>query len=465
MMDSVIELKNVSKRFEITHQKRDTVKENFIGFIKGDNTHTESLWALKDINLDIKSGQCVGIVGENGSGKTTLLKLMGRILEPTTGEISINGKVAPLLSLGVGFESDLTAKENVYLYGSIMGLTEKQIDERYDDIVEFSELGRFMDAQLKTFSSGMKIRLGFATAINIDCDILLVDEVLSVGDGAFQKKCLEEFDKFKRRGKTIVYVSHGMGTIKKYCDKVLFLHEGKVRIFGDTLDVIPLYKKHLLSKELRVNNSHILDSINNRYMDIGLPYIEDLKIYNHEEEEAYVLDSGKKCHILVKVRNVPENQILVADLSGQNDGVYLFSKNYVGDFLCFKVDSLPLTCGEYKLSIKTVDGDLLTGYEKFDISVNIGPNAKGIRRIFIENPVTLDKEVLSFGKESENVFKDFNDGHTLICFDDLDVAIEGCEEGSLFFYKELLLNGSPEKIIGEYNKRVYKSAISILARA
>jgi len=457
----VIELKNVSKKFEITHQKRETLKENFIGFLRRDDNKKETIVALHDISFDVEEGECIGIVGENASGKTTLLKIVGKILGPTEGEIVVRGKVAPLLTLGVGFDPELTARENVYLYGSLMGLTQKQIDERYKKIVNFSELEEFMDTKLKNFSSGMTIRLGFATAINVDADILLVDEVLSVGDGAFQKKCLDKFEEFKKAGKTILYVSHGLSTIKNYCDKTIFLHKGRIRAFGDTDKVLELYRGHLSSKQLKTHN---LDTLRKIHEEGRTTYIKDLKVFNDKREEHYILDSGRPFYLLFIPVNFPIMTIFTATIHREEGNITLFSKNIRKNIVMFKVDSMPLSEGTYEISIGCLGVFNAIEPHKFKISVRKKDEPSEMTRIFIENPITLNKEMLVFGKNPEKAFEELENGKPLLCFGNLEEASKTTEKGALFVNKKMVFHGSSDEVVEKYKERIFDITMKSLVK-
>lgn len=459
----IIEVNDVSKRFEITHQKRDTLKENFVGFLKRNENKKEVIWALKDITFDVEKGECIGIVGENASGKTTLLKIVGKFLKPSDGEVTVRGKIAPLLTLGVGFESELTAKENIYLYGSLMGLNQKQIDEKYENIVKFSELENFMDTELKNFSSGMVVRLGFATAINVDADILLVDEVLSVGDGAFQKKCLDKFEEFKREGKTILFVSHGLDSIKKHCDRAMFLYRGQIKAIGETEKVVELYEGHLASKQLKLHNLEVLREIRKKSSD-KLPYIKDFKIFNQGKEEHYVLESGNPFYLLFIPVNVPSNTTFTATIHKENGKIILFSKNFERGIARFKVDSLPLAEGNYEISIGCLGNINITGPHKFKISVKGEAEHSDMIRIFIENPITLGKEILAFGKNSEYVLEDFEKGGTLMCFETIEEAMKNSVNGTFFLRKKPVFSGDSEDIVERYKKRIYDTTVRNLIK-
>jgi len=236
----VIEVKNVYKNFNVYYDKANTVKERLLRFGKGKKEQRD---ILKGINLSISKGEVVGLIGVNGSGKSTLLKLMTQIIYPNKGTITTKGKLTSLLELGAGFHPDFSGRENIYFNASIFGLTRKEIDERLDDIIKFSELEDFIDNPVRTYSSGMYMRLAFSVAINVDAEILLIDEILSVGDEHFQEKCLKKIEELKSQGVTIVFVTHGMGTVKRFCTRAVWLHEGVIQKDGNIDEVIDEYIK------------------------------------------------------------------------------------------------------------------------------------------------------------------------------------------------------------------------------
>ena len=238
MSDYTICVKNVYKIFNVYLDRANTVKEKLLFFSRNRKEKRE---VLKGINLNIKKGEVVALIGTNGSGKSTLLKLMTKILYPNKGTIEINGKLTSVLELGAGFHPDFSGRENIYFNASIFGLTKKQIDERLNDIIEFSELEKYIDNPVRTYSSGMFMRLAFAVAINVNADILLVDEILSVGDEHFQNKCIEKMLDLKRKGKTMVFVTHSMQTVQKLCDRAVWLCDGKIQMDGDVSQVIERY--------------------------------------------------------------------------------------------------------------------------------------------------------------------------------------------------------------------------------
>jgi lipopolysaccharide transport system ATP-binding protein len=237
---SAIVVDNVSKKFRIPLEKKSTLFQNIVGLIKRQFDYKE-FWALENISFEVDKGEAFGIIGRNGSGKSTLLKIMAGVLYPDSGSISLNGKVASFLQLGVGFQPELTARENVYVYSSILGLGRRQVDKVYNDIMDFAELKKFESMKLKNFSSGMSVRLAFSTAIYSVPDTLLLDEVLAVGDEAFQKKCRDKMDQFKDEGKTVVFVSHSLKSVKELCQRSMLLNQGRIVSMGDTEKVIDAY--------------------------------------------------------------------------------------------------------------------------------------------------------------------------------------------------------------------------------
>jgi lipopolysaccharide transport system ATP-binding protein len=237
----MISLEQVNKVFLLPHDRKSTLRQRFVSIFQK-NTY-EKLYALRDVNLKINEGEFLGIIGKNGSGKSTLLKLVAKVLEPTSGTISVNGNVAPFLELGVGFQGDLTVKDNVFLYGALLGMGRKQVMEKYDQIIDFSGLERFVDAKLRNLSSGMQVRLGFSITVSVESPILLVDEVLAVGDIDFQQKCYDTFRNFKKLGKTILFVSHDLDAVEKFCDRVMLLENGCIANMGDAAKVLPFYCK------------------------------------------------------------------------------------------------------------------------------------------------------------------------------------------------------------------------------
>jgi ABC-type polysaccharide/polyol phosphate transport system ATPase subunit len=245
----VIEIINVSKKFRIWEDRSRDLKETAINWLRGKKRSFRDLWALREINLKIKEGETVAFIGENGSGKSTLLKLLGGIYMPDGGKIATQGKISSLLELGVGFHPDLTGEENVYLNGAMLGFDRNEMRRRFDEVVSFSEIGDFIYSPIRTYSSGMVMRLGFSVAMCVDPDILLIDEVLAVGDEAFQKKCFNRLEGFKASRKTLVLVTHSLEMVKKFCSRAILLYQGRLVEDGDPAAVIGKYRAILSTKE------------------------------------------------------------------------------------------------------------------------------------------------------------------------------------------------------------------------
>jgi ABC-2 type transport system ATP-binding protein len=252
----VIRVNGMSKRFVL--RKDNSLKERIVGIGRIGRRHREDFWVLKDVDLQIRAGETVGLIGHNGSGKSTLLKLIGGILDPTNGSVEHRGRIAALLELGAGFHPDLTGRENVYLNAALLGLTREETDARFDAIVEFAGIGEFVDTQVKFFSSGMFVRLAFAVAINTDPDILLVDEVLAVGDEAFQRKCLDKISEFREQGVAIIIVSHRLAEIQSLCDRVIVLDHGRVMHDGDVQTGVREFRELLKADAQTPDGEHII---------------------------------------------------------------------------------------------------------------------------------------------------------------------------------------------------------------
>jgi len=237
---AVIKVKNVGMEFNLSQEKVDNIKEYFIKLLKRELLFQE-FWALKNISFEIRKGDRVGIVGLNGAGKSTLLKIISGVMKPTEGNIEINGKIVPLLELGAGFDPNYTGRENIFLNGAMLGYTKEFLEEKYDEIVEFSEIGKFIDVPLKNYSSGMRARLGFSIATMVEPTILVLDEVLSVGDAKFKKKSEERIMSLFDNGTTVLFVSHSVNQVKRICNKAIWLEKGKIVMQGDAEEVCTAY--------------------------------------------------------------------------------------------------------------------------------------------------------------------------------------------------------------------------------
>jgi ABC-2 type transport system ATP-binding protein len=250
MADKIaVQVEHVFKDFVITHEKANSIKSLFTGIARGGHGSTDTQHALRDISFEVKEGEFFGIVGRNGSGKSTLLKILAGIYQPTKGQVHTHGKLVPFIELGVGFNPELTGRENVFLNGAMLGFSRKEVDAMYDEIVAFAELEQYMDKKLKNYSSGMQVRLAFSMATRAEADILLVDEVLAVGDADFQKKCYKYFKDLKRDKKTVIFVSHDMNAVAEYCDRALLIEQSEVVVEGTSHDVAMAYTRMFLEQD------------------------------------------------------------------------------------------------------------------------------------------------------------------------------------------------------------------------
>jgi ABC-type polysaccharide/polyol phosphate transport system ATPase subunit len=290
-----VRIEAVHKTFRLPHHRYSTLKERALHPFA--SRTMEELHAVDGVSVDIEQGEFFGIVGRNGSGKSTLLKCLAGIYETDEGEIVINGRLSPFIELGVGFNPDLTARENVLINAIMLGLTRKQARERFDDIIAFAELEEFLDLKLKNYSSGMAVRLGFAVAIQVDADILLIDEVLAVGDAAFQQKCFDEFVRIREAGKTILLVTHDMGAVHRFCDRAMLLERGRVVEIGDPDDVGNRYLELNFSERARAGGER---EEGDRYGD-GRATIEEAWFEDADGQRCEVLPAGEPCAFVCRV--------------------------------------------------------------------------------------------------------------------------------------------------------------------
>ena len=265
-MDTVIRVVDVSKRFTI--RKDNSLKERLVNFRRS-KEHREDFWALRNVAVEVAAGQTLGLIGANGSGKSTLLKTIGGILTPTSGYVERRGRLAALLELGAGFHPDLTGRENVFLNASILGLSRRQTEQHFDEIVAFSGIEQFIDTQVKFYSSGMYVRLAFAVAVHVDPDILLIDEVLAVGDEPFQRKCLDRIKQFQQDGRTIILVTHSLEQVRQLCDRVVLLESGEVAVDGTALDAV----RHF--REATAEQDHVEQAAQEHQVTIHDPRVTD----------------------------------------------------------------------------------------------------------------------------------------------------------------------------------------------
>jgi ABC-2 type transport system ATP-binding protein len=381
-----IVVENVSKKFRLSGHKVRSIKEGALRL--GRNTY-EEFWALKDISLSIDRGETIGILGHNGSGKSTLLKCISGILKPTTGEVRLRGRIASLLELGAGFHPDLTGRENVYINASFLGIPRKEIAKHFDDIVAFAELEHFIDQQVKYYSSGMYVRLGFAVAINVDPDILLVDEVLAVGDEVFQKKCIDRVEELQAEGKTILFVTHGADLARKICDRVIVLDHGDMVANGVPGESIRIFREYL--------HGHLTDAEGEPAADVAHTHDPRVRItsvtFEHpgQPDRRHVF-AGEPLTIRVAIEAVEQVAEAVLGLEVRDSSgevLYVSDTEMLGAPLpplqgavevTFNIGSLPLLDGAFPISIQLKDrhgGRLLDFREGQDTFEVVNPTRAG----------------------------------------------------------------------------------------
>jgi ABC-2 type transport system ATP-binding protein len=369
MSQPAISAIGVSKYFRLYHEKNQYLKT---ALLRGRRARYEEFWALQDVSLEIPTGSTFGIIGSNGSGKSTLLKCLAGILTPDKGTITHNGHVVALLELGAGFHPDLSGRENVYLNGAILGMTRAEIEERFEDIIEFSGLGQFIDTPVKNYSSGMVVRLGFAIAINVDPEILIIDEVLAVGDASFQLRCLEKIEEFRKQGKTVVFVSHGLDQVVKLCHTVAWLDKGTIRMIGPANEVVNEYSgmsygaeeteegeagKRWGSREIEISRVELLDETRTeprvfatgKPMTVRIHYKANTPIDNVIAGVRITLPLGTN----VWGANSKRRGVLFPPLSGEGH-------------IDLHIPELPLLEGSYDLTINLADIGEIHEYDHWD---------------------------------------------------------------------------------------------------
>ncbi|MHB1349615.1 MAG: ABC transporter ATP-binding protein [Desulfobulbaceae bacterium] len=393
-MSAVIKVENLSKKYIISHQGlerytalRDVIMEKLNGAIariryplaahnQNDNTH-EEFWALKNINFEIKQGERVGIIGRNGAGKSTLLKILSRITEPTTGRLRIKGRVASLLEVGTGFHPELTGRENIFLNGAILGMGKAEIKRKFDEIVAFAEVEKFLDTPVKRYSSGMYVRLAFAVAAHLEPEILVVDEVLAVGDAQFQKKCLGKMEKAGQEGRTILFVSHNMGAIRRLCPRSIWLHQGKIVDAGDSNTMVNLYLRS------QINKLYATECIFERVGDKEFQVIKaSLKNVDGENTKNFDCDRS----IIIQIDCVVHKKIpgLYGYLSIANLNGEVIMASDSNDYVMGSLDDLAL--GKHTVDIVIPQRTLAAG--EYSVYLNFTSRA-GIKGFNIDSPGRL----------------------------------------------------------------------------
>ncbi|MEM7115502.1 MAG: polysaccharide ABC transporter ATP-binding protein [Chloroflexota bacterium] len=368
-LEPIIEFTNVSKRFSVTVGNPRSVLEGVIAILRRQPPATETaendLWALRDLDFQVMQGQCLGLIGRNGSGKSTALKLIARILKPTTGRITVRGRVGALLELGAGFHHDLTGRENIYLNAAVLGLSRTDIEACYDSIVSFSELGDFVDTPVKHYSSGMFMRLGFSIAVHIEPDILIVDEILAVGDQAFQKKCVNRISELQANGTTILIVSHNARTVRDICTHLVWLDQGRMRARGTMEEVLPEYVAHY---EREKANHPMLRKRSRQIETTDIPELTLTvsALRNQHCQETAIFSMGDSLSTTIHYQQVAPLENPYLELSVyRNDDVLVHrigrqlprapQTDEVTGSLSITFDTLPILPGAYRLETVVYD--------------------------------------------------------------------------------------------------------------
>ncbi|MCE7936368.1 ABC transporter ATP-binding protein [Candidatus Saccharibacteria bacterium CPR2] len=329
-----IKVSNVSKSFQLPHEKRSSIKDTVINIFKHREFETQCV--LEDISLDVKKGEFFGIIGRNGSGKSTLLKLLARIYTPNSGEITVNGSLTPFIELGVGFNPELTGRENIFLNGALLGFTRQEMLGMYDDIVDFSELRRFMDQKLKNYSSGMQVRLAFSIAIRARSDILLIDEVLAVGDLDFQKKCYNYFYNLKRKNRTVILVTHDMSAVRRFCSKGALIDKGKIKKIGSANEIAEMYENinlRLAEKRLQQPQEK-KDKLKQKRQGTGeaeISLVETFNVDSKKSQNTFMQDEKIGVRISFKVNKTIPRPSLGFIFQDQQDITVFATNNWITD--------------------------------------------------------------------------------------------------------------------------------------
>ncbi len=383
--DTVISVKDVSKTFLLPHERAMSIKNVFteLPFLRR-SKNKESQQALKDISFEVKRGEFFGIVGRNGSGKSTLLKILATIYQPTEGSIELKGRVVPFIELGVGFNPELTGKENVYLNGAMLGFTKKEVDNLYPNIVEFAELEKFMDQKLKNYSSGMQVRLAFSLATRAQADILLVDEVLAVGDADFQRKCFDYFRTLKKNNKTVVFVSHDMNAVREYCDRAILIEKSRILVRGKTSNVATAYTR--LFTDTKYGKKATNTRWGNKSVVINRPSAEEVKEKIIIKAQITAKKRVNKPVIGFAFKNATGNTIVGSNTKLLSKDLYGIGDMQPGDTktVIFEMDNI-FNDGSYTVDLAVTDSDGITVYDWWEDSCQT-QIFKEIKTPYIVNP-------------------------------------------------------------------------------
>jgi ABC-2 type transport system ATP-binding protein len=393
MTDNAIVIDGLWKKFRLYHEKNQYLKA---AVTQGRRAQFEDFWALKDVSFEVPHGEAFGIIGSNGSGKSTLLKCLAGILTPDKGSLVSHGRVAALLELGAGFHPDLSGRENIGLNGAILGMTRKEIASKFDDIVGFAGLEQFIDTPVKNYSSGMVVRLGFAVAISVEPEILIIDEVLAVGDEEFQQRCFQKIEQFRREGRTIIFVSHGLGQVSQFCHRALWLEKGEVQTIGPAYEVVSEYTgvaHHVEQVEAPEISEEPLDR-----WGTGEVRINKVVMSSEDGIDSNYFESGRPFKVRIEYEiNSPVKELVVGLRITHLHGFNVFGSNTKRRGLAiptdtkkgsveFSVDALPILEGTFDLTIDISDNAEVNPYDHLEKAVRFnvvqaGTFDEGVTRV------------------------------------------------------------------------------------
>ncbi len=394
MSDPIITVKNVSKTFKLPTERVDSLRDKIFGVFK--NNNYREFKALENISFEVKAGEFLGIIGKNGSGKSTLLKILAGVYEPDKGKVIVRGKISPFLELGVGFNGELSARDNIYLNGTILGLSEKQIDEKFDRIIEFAELQDFVETKVKNFSSGMYARLAFSVAIEAEADIYLMDEVLAVGDANFQAKCFDKFRELKKQGKTIILVTHDLNSIQNYCDQCILLQDSHIVKKDKPDEIINQYLKNISIHKLEEQRSKT---------NTALPEILKCTLLDQSNENTDVVKTGTKVKFKIELNKFDKTQFKKINVGlglYSGEGNYLFGYNTVhdqfyieqSDMINLEIANLELLPGRYYINLVCFGNNEQSFYDFKNHILEF--------RIVADSPLNRYRGVIYFKHDWEN---------------------------------------------------------------
>jgi ABC-type polysaccharide/polyol phosphate transport system ATPase subunit len=401
MNPGTIVAQKVSRRFRVYPQRHVTLKE---AIVRRRHLRPVEVWALRDVSFEVEPGESLGFMGRNGSGKTTLLRLLAGVFRATSGRLSIDGRVGSLLELGAGFHPDFTGRDNIYLSASIYGMRKKEVDRRFEEIVEFSELESFIDLPVRTYSAGMYMRLGFSIAVNVDADILLLDEVFAVGDEAFQRKCVDRILEFRRQGKTIAFVSHSGPALERMCDRALLLRQGLVEYDGETGEAIRRYQELLADEEDPAERAAGLQE-----WGTGEARVTDVRLEDAGGAVREDFMPGDQVTLRLKVENreaidSPRLAIELRDVTGallsraeRDLGELGWDRNGKEADVRFDIQRLPLVEGRFQFNVSLTDGARTRRYHSVEKAAefSVAPQGEAQGFVLFEGEWSLEQDASS----------------------------------------------------------------------